>query len=451
MNSKLAGLVVGVVAVGVILAAQDWDAAGANDRSGPAARPVLLAQAELPETVPAAIEAPPPQADDDVPVIDPQTEEPSTKRTVRGRRGGKTRSERVSPTTVVHLHCECGSVEETRRKLDEVQKELEKAQREAKAAAEARDAALEQVAAADKRRDELAQSLKNLQKSLQAAEAERDIARRDAEAAARSRDEALRTAEYTKKEHADAVAAAEKASRQAAQAAKERDQARQQAQAAQRERDAAQQIAREMQQQRLAAYDEAKAASADAVKTKQALAVAQRQAEERRKLVDELRSAERQWSELAVQLASAVGINEPLAGEDTRWNAQAESTRAWMDRVRERYAKLIAQTTKSGAGDLTGANFFYIEGLRHLREKNYHTAIKNFSLAIDANPEDARYYYLRGLARHLAADGNDAEAERDARRGAELEKNHAPNSRFVDEALERFQGASRLWVERFRR
>ena len=44
--------------------------------------------------------------------------------------------------------------------------------------------------------------------------------------------------------------------------------------------------------------------------------------------------------------------------------------------------------------------------------------------------------------------------ERGARtvyRGAELEKQNSPNSRVVDQALERFQGASRLWAERFRR
>jgi Flp pilus assembly protein TadD len=141
-----------------------------------------------------------------------------------------------------------------------------------------------------------------------------------------------------------------------------------------------------------------------------------------------------------------------LPPQEDRWSAGAADTQAWIAKVRQRQAVLLAQGARPTAGDSTGANFSYVEGLRHMRARDYAAAVERFSEAIDRNPNDARYFYLRGMARHQAAGGKDlTEAERDVRRAAELEKQNSPMPRTVDQALERFQGPSRLWAEKFRR
>ncbi len=153
-----------------------------------------------------------------------------------------------------------------------------------------------------------------------------------------------------------------------------------------------------------------------------------------------------------MQLASALGVTDLLPPQAERWSSHTAATQAWLEKVRQRHARLLAQNAPAGDADATGANFSYAEGLRHMREQNYAAAVQRLSEAIDRYPSDARYYYLRGLARHLAAKGTDlTEAERDVRRAAELERQSSPNSRMVDQALERFQGPSRLWAEKFRR
>jgi TolA-binding protein len=291
------------------------------------------------------------------------------------------------------------------------------------------------------------------------------LAKADAEATARARDEALRMVEYAKKEREDAVQVADQALKQAQEAAQQRqaavdaaqvaqadrDQARAQALAAQQARDTAQRVSQELQRQRLTAYEESRVARLEAAETRQSLAVAERLADERRRSLELFRSAEHQWSQFAVQLASAAGIKDPLPRQEERWATRESVTQAWLDKVRVRYAQILAPVARPSDGDRTAGNFSYVEGLRHLRQQDYRAAVQRFSEAIDRYPHDARYFYLRGLARHLAADGSDlSEADRDVRRGAELEKQSSPSSRVVDQALERFQGAPRLWIEKLR-
>ncbi len=531
MNSKLAGLLLGVTCVGLALASQNWGPAGADDGTPRTARMVradrppvsastpaaavpakattpsvappaapaaeqsqtdalreenrrlqakierleglveLLKETQaLPEPVATALEAPPAV---DAPPPPPAQEAPSqttsSQRTVRTRRSDQGKAQGNTSRTIVHIHRHepCEQCAAAQRKTEEVQKLLEQAQREVKEVVGQREVAVSRAEAAEKDRAAVAQSLK-------AARQERDVAAIDAEAAARARDEALRIAEYSKKERDEAMRAADLAVKQAAEAAKnrdtavnaaqlaarqavkqateDRDQARAEAARAAQDRETARRISQELQRQRLAAYEEAKAARAEIMPARQALAMAERQAEDRRQLAEQYRSAEHQWAQFAVQLAGAVGVTDLLPPQEERWSSRTASTQAWLAKVRQKHALALAQGARPSEGDRTGANFAYVEGLRHMRQQDYAAAVLRFSEAIDRNPNDARYFYLRGMARHLAGNGADlTEAERDVRRGAELEKQNSPSSRMVDQALERFQGATRLWAEKFRR
>src|SRR5437762_906034 len=102
-----------------------------------------------------------------------------------------------------------------------------------------------------------------------------------------------------------------------------------------------------------------RAARAEAAQTRQALAVAERASEERRQSLEILRSGEHQWAQFAVQLASAVGVKEPLASQDERWSGREAATQAWLDKVRVRHAQVLVPSVRPSEGDRTGANFSY--------------------------------------------------------------------------------------------
>jgi hypothetical protein len=185
---------------------------------------------------------------------------------------------------------------------------------------------------------------------------------------------------------------------------------------------------------------------------RQALTAAERLAEDRGQLVEQYRSGEQQWAQFAVQLAGAVGVTDRLPPQEERWSSGAAATQAWLAKVRQRHTVALAQGARPAEGDRSGANFAYVQGLQHMRQQDYASAVQRFSEAIDRHSGDARYFYLRGIARHLAGAGSDlTAAEADVRRAAELEKQNLPGPRVVDQALERFQGPSRLWAEKFRR
>jgi hypothetical protein len=454
-------------------------------------------------TVPVAVAAEPPapeppaQAAQGQPAQSAQGQSASSQR-LSGKGRADQPDEENGPRTIIHIHRHesCQACATAQRKIEELQKQVDQSQREAKEIAAQRQAAAARAEAAEKQREDLAESLKGAQQvrdelaqslkaarqqrdelaeSLKTARQERDVAVIDAEAAAKARDEALRTVDYSKKERDEAQKAAEAAAKRASdavkdrdaavnaaqqaakkavdQAAQERDDARAAADAATQDRDTARRISQELQRQRLAAYDEAKAARAEVAPARLALAVSERVAEERRVLAEQYRSGEGQWAQFAVQVAAAVGITDLLPPQEERWTSRQTATQAWLAKVQKRHAVALPQSTRaSSEGDRTGANFSYIEGLRQLRQQNYAAAVGSFSEAIDRYPNDARYFYLRGMARHLANRGRDlAEAEQDARRAAALEKQNSPAPRVVDQALERFQGSSRLWTEQFRR
>ena len=72
--------------------------------------------------------------------------------------------------------------------------------------------------------------------------------------------------------------------------------------------------------------------------------------------------------------------------------------------------------------------------------------------AIEQYPRDARFFYMRAFVRHMTSESNGKldDAISDAKRGAEIEKLRAPESNLVDKSLEKYQGKSRLWLEKYR-
>jgi tetratricopeptide (TPR) repeat protein len=88
------------------------------------------------------------------------------------------------------------------------------------------------------------------------------------------------------------------------------------------------------------------------------------------------------------------------------------------------------------------------DGLRRFAARRYADAEEDFLAAIEADSQDARYYYYLGLAR--LAQGKRNEAIYDFEQGARLEDAGRPGRAAVSEALERIQGAPRQTLNRYR-
>jgi chromosome segregation ATPase len=95
--------------------------------------------------------------------------------------------------------------------------------------------------------------------------------------------------------------------------------------------------------------------------------------------------------------------------------------------------------------------YYYSQAHEDLAKGEYAGAVKNLTLAVELYPYDARYFYLRGVARQRIGDAAALhDAEGDAERAAHLEKEAQPDAGIVDRALERIQGKTRYWIERHR-
>jgi tetratricopeptide (TPR) repeat protein len=109
------------------------------------------------------------------------------------------------------------------------------------------------------------------------------------------------------------------------------------------------------------------------------------------------------------------------------------------------------------AGGLTPleiADSAYAAGQELYNHRDYHDAEAKFAVAINANPNDARYFYLRALCRYLAAGSADvtpSNALSDLRTAIALENADKPPISDVGSALVRVQGAVRNWLESYRR
>jgi len=90
----------------------------------------------------------------------------------------------------------------------------------------------------------------------------------------------------------------------------------------------------------------------------------------------------------------------------------------------------------------------YATGLRHYFPRHYVDAEASFAGAIEADNQDARYFYFLGLS-HLALNRRD-DAHADFEEGARLEEQNRPGREAVSTALERVQGTARQAVNRFR-
>ena len=99
----------------------------------------------------------------------------------------------------------------------------------------------------------------------------------------------------------------------------------------------------------------------------------------------------------------------------------------------------------------TGA---YTDGVERLSRNDYYGAETSFSRAIEADPEDARFHYLRGVARYLAAGGPPSpvpvSAADDVKNGVRLERLNQPAARVIGLGLIRVQGDVRNWLESYR-
>lgn len=94
------------------------------------------------------------------------------------------------------------------------------------------------------------------------------------------------------------------------------------------------------------------------------------------------------------------------------------------------------------------AESHYATGLRRYFARRYADAEAAFLSAIEADSQDARYFYFLGLSRLALGKREDANADFD--QGSRLELQNRPGREAVSTALERVQGTPRLTVNRFR-
>ena len=87
--------------------------------------------------------------------------------------------------------------------------------------------------------------------------------------------------------------------------------------------------------------------------------------------------------------------------------------------------------------------FFYNMGYKHFFAQDYRTAIGFLDQGLAMGTEDARYYFLRGLASRRLGYAY----EGDLARAIQLERIGQPERSVVSQSLERIQGNERLWLE----
>ncbi len=90
----------------------------------------------------------------------------------------------------------------------------------------------------------------------------------------------------------------------------------------------------------------------------------------------------------------------------------------------------------------------YATGLRNYFARKFVDAEASFASAIEADNQDARYFYFLGLS-YLALNRRD-DANADFEEGARLEEQNRPGRTAVSTSLERVQGPARQAVNRFR-
>jgi hypothetical protein len=184
---------------------------------------------------------------------------------------------------------------------------------------------------------------------------------------------------------------------------------------------------------------------------------------------------ENEWAIWAGSLAGLVGFPQP-ASQDQRWviEPQAAATRNWMSRL---FIEINRQLRENGHGTFepARAELHYLNGRTLYFRGAYGPAFEQFSLAIAADPRDARYYLFRVLSRYYAprtlpasndattlvapvttATGNlqvlrqASTVADDLRAARRLEERGRPGTSKIAWALERVQGPSRIWLERLR-
>jgi hypothetical protein len=110
-------------------------------------------------------------------------------------------------------------------------------------------------------------------------------------------------------------------------------------------------------------------------------------------------------------------------------------------------AMVLVCVTQSGEASEAQAMKHYGAGVHALFQGRYETAIQQLDFASGYASDDARIYYLRGIAKLRS--GRQVEAEFDFEVAAQMEATHPRQD--VGRSLERFQGHERLVIERHRR
>jgi tetratricopeptide (TPR) repeat protein len=178
---------------------------------------------------------------------------------------------------------------------------------------------------------------------------------------------------------------------------------------------------------------------------------ANKEAEEANKLADEI-LASRDTPTSFMLKAQAYAVKG-------RWNEALKTYAVGLKpHIRRDYADglldlvnrhpMLRRPDKLDIPDPLRAEAFFTTGLRHFGGKNYLDAEKAFLSAVEADNQDARYFYYLGLTRMALGKRDDATA--DYQQGAVLETQGKPGRAAVSESLETIQGTPRQTLNSFR-
>jgi tetratricopeptide (TPR) repeat protein len=159
---------------------------------------------------------------------------------------------------------------------------------------------------------------------------------------------------------------------------------------------------------------------------------------------------ERTWAGFAANIAAVLKYKSLPS---SRWsNVPDLETEKWLRELVD-----AVPTTGTGTGTenpKTKAGEFYALGLAAFQGREYDSALVLFDKAITLYPRDARYFYYRGLAKHLRPLGKSTptpvDAASDMKAGYKLELANSPGPQEVESALMPVQLETRDWVETFR-
>ena len=164
-----------------------------------------------------------------------------------------------------------------------------------------------------------------------------------------------------------------------------------------------------------------------------------------------LSTFEDQWRVFGENIAKTVGIKRPAPAKTNLVDGVPPGLIEWHEIVLARLTEVLHASNFSAERlsheKSISAFQQFQDGLKNFRNHDLERAKNEFTKAIYAYPDDARYYYYRAVARRMSGVESCVENDEDLLIGGLLEHNRMPRASVINQSLERLQGTHRLWLE----